>query len=52
MILRKVQKNNSTGAVMVNIPAELAEKRGLVPGTYVNFEELDDDYIKFKKVNV
>ena len=38
-VIRKVQKDNQTGAVKVNIPAEFAKKLGIVPGVYVNFEQ-------------
>ena len=39
LAIRKVQKDNQTGAVKVNIPAEFAKKLGIVPGVYVNFEQ-------------
>jgi len=38
-VIRKVQKDNASGAVKTNIPAEYAAELGLVPGTYINFEK-------------
>lgn len=39
LVIRKVQKDNQTGAVKVNIPAEYAKKYDMKPGSYVNFED-------------
>lgn len=39
IVIRKVQKGNKQGVSNVNIPAEFVKKYGMVPGTYVNFED-------------